>query len=1175
MPNDPKIAENWTNPTKPQAMTQKQVEVFGLLRSLSTGPEKFHEWYQGCLESLISQASDRMAQAAHSIREICDRLPQRIASIAQPKPVVSALKSFGPELLKIKADYYASGWIGNVINEPFNKMLLRLEIVCSEPARTRRLGDVLVSSDPQAELIAKQFRDERDRVFEDIGRFFQNVAHHNHVPTEAEFQSNLEVFESLLLNYLTPRTADQLQELLALMAAPPDSTKMQRVNELVLHKAANFLFFFDKLDNPQWLPVLEEAGYFSNLPGPESIGDGRLIYRNHVPLIALCHIAGKAPDTVTDILAKFNLPNNPLVGTQVLQCMSGIRDAGCIQKLRPLVAQLCENSLRADWIWLEALLSAWSEAKAWPEVFNMIEAYLFAVVDRCFDGYSDDSNTWRLGQIDEKFLVSFASQFPFETATVLFNALCRWVFQERRGYNQSDIEPEAPTSYWLEDFMGPADRHDGPEAILAIRLFAAARCVYEQGEAAKIEAIDEILSANPWQLFTRLRWQLYANFPAKSLEQARKEVLKRIPAMNQIGYNSGGHDFEFAQLLVAHVKYHGNIFLSEEEVGQFARAVHLGPVDKNGVFVESLRDDFVRKQLWPIASLLRGTSLAAYRRLLANDAEISVESYKPRRRGGRSYEVVAVAPREAENLAAMEDGKLWDFLNTWEPKDSYPTSDGWIREDLGSLAAKFAEFVESHPERFAQNERWWKNLDRPEFINSILQRAASRVEQMKNGPKTDNRVLLDQHLSSCLEIATWLVLEQGGRISTKGDEPLHGEPSWDAVIRFIRNLVESKYMIPESYNAKFPRLLRVLIEQEDPRLAELQNPMGDWLTTAINSIRGHTVETVLSLAIRQKSENNAVESWVFELIQSRLVLPGESPAIFALLGSRLRLCIHLFESRLTELPALIFPADRAVHRSAAIVAHFRYDNPWNRIIEVFPQILSTAIDTMVALQENGKQAGESDDQDDFGSRLGTHIAHYYWVGAFSSDVEGENLIARFFKAAIKSTRSSVINHIGSIWDHVTSETDDMKVIAKVMRILDLRVAYILRQVQHDNRRISEYDDELTAVINWFRCECFPFEWRFKHAKQALLIVKTLPHSYYLIKAITDFGVRPDRLSSALELLNMTLKKPSDNLRWSIQFKEIAPIIVAGLARNDIITRQFAIECRDGLLKMGLSEFLGL
>ena len=224
------------NVNLPLAMNRQQVEVFELLRSLSTEREKFHEWYQGGIEILGSKSPDKMAQAANSIRELCDRLPKRIANVPQPKSVVSAVKSLGPDFINVKKSFYAAGWDGKTINEPLTKMLVRLEKICAEPARTKRLGSALTSSDPQAELISKHLRDERDQAFEEIGSFFQNVTHHNHFTTETELRSRLELFESLLLNYLTPCTASQQKELLALIAAPaspnplPVHPNLQRSN---------------------------------------------------------------------------------------------------------------------------------------------------------------------------------------------------------------------------------------------------------------------------------------------------------------------------------------------------------------------------------------------------------------------------------------------------------------------------------------------------------------------------------------------------------------------------------------------------------------------------------------------------------------------------------------------------------------------------------------------------------------------------------------------------------------------------------------------------------------------------------------------------------------------------------------------------------------------------------
>lgn len=69
------------NVNLPLALTRQQVEVFELLRGLSTEREKFHEWYRGAIQVLSSPSPDRIPQAAHSIRELCDKLPDRISAM--------------------------------------------------------------------------------------------------------------------------------------------------------------------------------------------------------------------------------------------------------------------------------------------------------------------------------------------------------------------------------------------------------------------------------------------------------------------------------------------------------------------------------------------------------------------------------------------------------------------------------------------------------------------------------------------------------------------------------------------------------------------------------------------------------------------------------------------------------------------------------------------------------------------------------------------------------------------------------------------------------------------------------------------------------------------------------------------------------------------------------------
>ena len=399
--------------------------------------------------------------------------------------------------------------------------------------------------------------------------------------------------------------------------------------------------------------------------------------------------------------------------------------------------------------------------------------------------------------------------------------------------------------------------------------------------------------------------------------------------------------------------------------------------------------------------------------------------------------------------------------------------------------------------------------------------------------------------------------------------------SRDEVARFLGKALESDYAIPDSYILELPQILRSLIETEDARLVGNKNSFSDWLTTAINSIRGKAIEALLSVALRQKNAGTEIEPWIFELIRARLELPDESPAIFAPFGAKLRFLIHLFESKLKEWPNLLFPPDRPMHQSAALVAHFKYDQPWNAAIKIFPDFLNAALKTLEALQSEVENDEAKQNRRDFGSRLGTHIACYYWSGSFPNNTEGEATLDRFFAVASKSTRAALISQIASIWEKPAKETPDEKTLTRVMHIWERRFAQIVRALESDSDLIPEYDVELAESIDWLNCECFPFEWRFTHAKQAIGRLKKAPRSYRLLKAITEFGVLPIRLEAMLQLFRALLQKPSDELRWAIQFKDIAPVISLGFASDNPNIRQLTEECRDLLLRMGLTDFLNL
>jgi hypothetical protein len=1149
----------------PLAMTRQQADVFELLRGHSTEREKFHEWYQGAIQALDSRSSDRIAQAAHSIRELCDKLPDRVADIPKFNSPVPAVKSMQRDFLEIKTSSYAEGWKNRPINTKLSKLLLRLEEIFkqfNEPSRTARLKLALTASDPQAEFMSKEHREARDRTFEKIGLFFQNTTHHNHTVDETAFRKELELFESLLINYLTPCTAAQQNELISLIAGPPSAEALTRVGELIAHKGANYVFFFEKLDNPNWLQPLDERGHFADLTGPEPISDGRIAYRIHVPLITLTKLAARVPQEVTNLLVKLKLPNNSRIGDQIMQCMSQIKEPACIRQLSPVIAQLAENSTLTSWLWIRELLKSWMELKVFPEIFAILRAHFNSAIDKSFQQHRDISGTWLAKQIDEQCLEKLTPQHPFEIVEMVFRALCNWVQQEREKYDESEISDDAPTSYFVEDFKTAPLEHRGIEAILAKRLFSAAEHVYLRGDIAAIEQIDKLLNSSPWQLFRRVRWQLYADFPRLSLKRARAEVLPRIPFLSQIDYCRGCHDYEFAQLLISHAKLHGEAFLSPNEVEQFANAVLKGPIDKDGNILEGNNDFFYRKQLWPVASLLRGEHLAIYRGLVPDDGRINIRSFKPfSSSGGSGGFVASIAPKLAEAFESMTDDELWHSLNTWEPKAGYEYDSGGKlqHENIFELATKFAELVDKFPQRFNPTVQWWQNIDRWEILNKLLDRSADRISKKQHDEKTSTPTPTEEEWANWFGITQWVMAHPW---------PRH------AASRFLCNTLKSKWIIPDRYIAELPEMLRRLIEEVDSQLSENKNSFRDWLTTAINSVRGEACEALLNLASRQYNASKRIEPWIFGIVRSRLELAEESPAVFALFGANLRFLIYLFGQDLKDSSSLLFPPDRPVHCSALIKAHFMYDRPLNGIIETFPNFINDALGTLRAMRAEANDIDAKEMRRDFGLQLGTHIACYYWSAAFATEAEGEAALDQFFETASPSIRAALISQIARIWEEHPSGPHDEKVVGRVLRIWERRHAQIEKKLL-DCKTFSEYERELAESIDWLSCECFPFEWRFNQAKSALERLKKAPQAYRLLKAITEFSVMPNRLEPMLDLLKALLKRPSDELRWSIQFKDLAPLISLGLANENPNAKQLAKECKDLLLKMGFSEFLNL
>jgi len=200
-------------------MEPKLVHLSGqqsaLLRALQEGDERLSVMYLGALTVLTDQRNqDRFAQAAHSLREVMEKLPKYLDIPVAIKtiPLNAKVRELGFSWKKacINSKCCAeSNWSGP-IDEPLSRFLTTVESFFSwfkqiHPTRRGKIARALKSMN-QDYYIPPVIEDLRVNEWSLIQDYFIGIAHHQMPQIAEEFLRWLNALESFLLDYLCPRT---------------------------------------------------------------------------------------------------------------------------------------------------------------------------------------------------------------------------------------------------------------------------------------------------------------------------------------------------------------------------------------------------------------------------------------------------------------------------------------------------------------------------------------------------------------------------------------------------------------------------------------------------------------------------------------------------------------------------------------------------------------------------------------------------------------------------------------------------------------------------------------------------------------------------------------------------------------------------------------------------------
>ena len=158
----------------------------------------------------------RFVHAAHSIREIMEKLPEYIDTAIERKGTTT--KNLVQTLLdsykKIKANYSKKN-NSSIFLKKIVELLANFERLFQEisPKRKTRFKKFLGDYDKNLNSLPPLIEDLRVKEWEILSDFFQGVSH-NRITVELEkFNSYLTGFENYLMDRLDPRTFDDLTKI--------------------------------------------------------------------------------------------------------------------------------------------------------------------------------------------------------------------------------------------------------------------------------------------------------------------------------------------------------------------------------------------------------------------------------------------------------------------------------------------------------------------------------------------------------------------------------------------------------------------------------------------------------------------------------------------------------------------------------------------------------------------------------------------------------------------------------------------------------------------------------------------------------------------------------------------------------------------------------------------------
>jgi len=908
-----------------------------------------------------------------------------------------------------------------------------------------------------------------------------------------------------------------------------------------IKRFADYQYFFDQLNTPDWIDPLWKEGFFRNPPPP--IEEGKYVRFPVWPESQyLVRMTAHKPEEVLDIILQIPDTGNVRIYADLADAALKMPPELAVRLLDK--AKVWAQSPYQSFLWdkLGRLIVHYARGGQVEAALELASVFLEILPDPRPREESEKEeilqlaprpqtrlSEWDYGEFLEHFFPELLKEAGIGAFTLLCDLLEAYVRLSRRRPEEQGPEDysfiwrpaieEHPQnfSHGLKDFMVAAIR-DSAETLV-------------RENKAETRRLVQHLEKRPWRIFHRIAlhimniyWDAIPDIGAKRLLD-EEQFKRRRP------------EHEYSRLLEEHFDK-----LAEEQKQKFFEWIEAGP-DLNK-FKESVEQDTGKrptdddaqrfKKTWQqdhlalIRAHLEKEWKQRYEELLAEYGEpelpVDFPFYGGPLWGGPT------SPKSAEELQGMSVADIVQLLKNWQPsgKDMEPTPEG--------LGRVLASAIGQDPSKFAAEAAGFKGLD-PTYIRSL-------IEGLRDGLKQGRSFKWPLVLDLC----TWVIGESIEIPGRQFRDDLFADPNWGWARKAIADLLAAgfdKNAIPFDLRDKAWSILEPLTGDPEPTPDDEAKSTMSPADLSINRTRGEAMHAVFRYALwvarsieklpdgsERRARGFEEMTEVREVLNKRLDTTEEpSLAIRSVYGQWLPRIVLLDRNWAQANVAKIFPKDKSqkVLHDTAWAAYVTFNRPSAELFDILNEQYAAAVDRLDEPAQEAKPFYSSEES------LSEHMMAFYWRGKLDlADPKG--MLAQFWARANEQLRGHVLVVLGR-WLYDIKESISPDVLERLRTLWEARLA-----VAKAAQAAEGYKAEMIAFGWWFASGKFDDAWALSQLDEVLKIASKAEPDHLVLERLAALApAMPRQVVNCMEGIIRGDREGWGIYRWRDEGRQILSI----------------------------------